>query len=81
MIFACLKAYEVTHEEKYFTRATELAGWFTGKNFAGKPMFDASEGRGFDGIDETLAINRNSGAESTIESLLSLQALEKAKPE
>jgi hypothetical protein len=81
MIFACLKAYEVTHEEKYFTRATELAGWFTGKNFAGKPMFDAAEGRGFDGIDETLAINRNSGAESTIESLLSLQALEKAKPE
>lgn len=40
-------------------------------------MFDISTGRGFDGINSAAEINRNAGAESTIESLLAIQALEK----
>lgn len=78
MIWACVKAFEITGEEKYYMQAVELASWFDGKNFANQPMYDPATGLGFDGIDESLKVNRNSGAESTIESLLSLQSLELA---
>jgi uncharacterized protein YyaL (SSP411 family) len=75
MIWASLEAYEVTREKKYLLLARELAGWFAGKNPAGAMMYDPATGRGFDGISSSVQINKNAGAESTIESLLSLQAL------
>ena len=40
-------------------------------------MYDPQTGRGYDGINDTASINRNAGAESTIEALLTLQAIEK----
>jgi hypothetical protein len=42
-------------------------------------MYDPKSGRTFDGIGSPEEINLNSGAESTIEALLSLQALERMK--
>jgi len=39
-------------------------------------MYDPVSGRTFDGIGPERQINRNAGAESTIEGLLALQALE-----
>jgi hypothetical protein len=76
MVWAALKAYEVTKEEKYLSLAKDLVTWFTGTNPANTPMYDPVTGRGYDGISSATEINKNSGAESTIESLLALQAME-----
>lgn len=58
----------------------ELAGiaaaWYFGNNPAGEPMYDPSTGRTFDGVSADGAINRNSGAESTIHGLLSMLQLD-----
>lgn len=50
------------------------ASWLTGNNRAGEPLYDPATGRGFDGLDGYAPphVNRNSGAESTIESLYAL---------
>ncbi len=79
MVFACMKAYEVTGDNKYKTRAQQLATWFSGQNPAHAPMYDPATGRGYDGISNTNQINRNSGAESTIEALLTMQAIEEVE--
>lgn len=76
MIWAAVKAYELTKDEKYRLIATDLATWFSGTNPAQTPMYDPATGRGFDGITDANTINKNAGAESTIESLLALQAME-----
>lgn len=76
MIFASLEAYLITGNESYATQAGEIATWFFGNNSAEQIMYDYVTGRGFDGIDSANKINYNSGAESTIEALLSMQAIE-----
>ncbi len=66
--------YRATGEERYATLAGLAASWFFGNNIAGVPMYDPDTGRGFDGINGPVAwrVNRNAGAESTIEALLAL---------
>ncbi len=76
MVYAALKAYELTGEEAYALQAAELAAWFLGDNPAEKVIYDAASGRTFDGINSVDQINQNSGAESTIEALLTLLAVE-----
>lgn len=76
MIFASLEAYIITGDESYATQAGDIATWFFGNNSAGQIMYDHITGKGFDGIDSASKINYNSGAESTIEALLSIQAIE-----
>ena len=76
MIWACMKAYNVTGEEKYLKRAEKIATWFIGKNIANQQMYDQATGRCFDGIVSETKVNMNSGAESTIEALLSLQVFD-----
>jgi len=66
----------VTGEEKYLKRAEKIATWFTGKNIANQQMYDQATGRCFDGIVSETKVNMNSGAESTIEALLSLQVFD-----
>jgi hypothetical protein len=77
MIWAAIKAFEITKEDKYLALAKELGEWFSGQNPAQLPMYDPATGRGYDGISGPGDINKNAGAESTIEALLSLQSLEK----
>ena len=77
MIWAALKAYEITKDEKYYSLAKELGEWFSGKNPANIPMYDPETGRGYDGISGPGEYNKNAGAESTIEALLALQELKK----
>jgi len=79
MVFACMKAYEITGEEKYKIRAGQLASWFAGQNPAHTSMYDPKTGIGFDGLSGSDKINRNSGAESTIEALLTMQVMETLK--
>jgi intracellular sulfur oxidation DsrE/DsrF family protein len=76
MVYAALKAYELTGEEAYALQAAELAAWFLGDNPAKMNIYDAASGRTFDGINSADQVNQNSGAESTIEALLTLLAVE-----
>jgi hypothetical protein len=76
VVYACIEASRITGKEKYLEMAKQAAGWLAGKNPAGKVMWDPLTGRGFDGIISEGKINMNAGAESTIEALLALQALE-----
>jgi multiple sugar transport system substrate-binding protein len=68
---------EATGDSRYAIYAGVAASWFGGANASGVPMYDAKTGRTFDGIDgpSPVKLNRNAGAESTIESLLAMQAV------
>ncbi|MER7272140.1 hypothetical protein ABT344_28010 [Micromonospora carbonacea] len=57
-----------------------VAAWYFGANAAGVPAYDPATGRTIDGISGDGAVNRNSGAESTIHGLLSMLALD-ARPQ
>ncbi len=78
MIWAALQAHALYGHanKKYLDLASQLAMWFFGENPAHEWMYDPETGRGYDGINSPTDINRNAGAESTIEALLSLQAME-----
>ena len=76
MIYASLEAYLITGDVAYAILAGKLAMWFFGDNPAKQVMYDHLTGRTFDGINSAIKINFNSGAESTIEALLSIQAME-----
>ena len=52
------------------------AGWFFGANTAGVPVYDPATGVTYDGVQPDGTVNRNSGAESTIHGLLSMQVLD-----
>jgi len=66
---------ETTGERRYAVFAGLAASWLLGANPAGVGMYDQTNGRTFDGIDGPSSgqVNRNSGAESTIEALLAIQ--------
>ncbi|MFN2400662.1 MAG: extracellular solute-binding protein [Gemmatimonadaceae bacterium] len=68
---------DATGDRRYAVFAGLTAGWFVGANVANVGMYDEKTGRTFDGIDgpSPVKVNRNAGAESTIESLLALQRL------
>jgi hypothetical protein len=70
--------YQATGEEQYARYAGLTALWFFGDNMAGVPMYDPETGRCFDGIDgpTPYRVNRNAGAESTIEALYTLLLVE-----
>lgn len=71
-----LKLYEMTQEERFAELAGELVTWFFGNNPANQQMYDPETGRCSDGILSGTEINRNSGAESTIEALYSILEVE-----
>lgn len=66
---------DATGDRRYAVFAGLTASWLFGANPAGVSMYDERTGRTFDGIDgpSPIKLNRNSGAESTIEALLALQ--------
>jgi hypothetical protein len=66
--------YEATGDERYARYAGLMASWFFGNNMAGVQMYDPQTGRCFDGIEgpNAFRVNRNAGAESTIEALYAL---------
>lgn len=76
MILASIEAYNISKSEKYAVLAGQLGSWFFGNNVANTTMYNVNSGHVFDGINSTNEVNFNSGAESTIEALLSLQAIE-----
>jgi multiple sugar transport system substrate-binding protein len=66
---------EISGDPRYAVFAGLTAGWFLGANPERLSMYDEKTGRTFDGIDgpAPLKVNRNAGAESTVEALLALQ--------
>jgi len=66
---------DATGERRYAVFAGLAASWLLGANAANVSMYDEKTGLTFDGIDgpSPIHVNRNSGAESTIEALLALQ--------
>ena len=75
MVLAAMEAYRVTGKPHYRATARRLFAWFSGSNVAGQPLYDPVSGRVFDGIADPATVNANSGAESTVEGLLALTAL------
>ena len=76
IVYACLEAYNITKDKKYVDMAQKVASWLAGNNTAAQQMYDPETGRCFDGIGSVKEVNMNSGAESTIEALLILQAIQ-----
>ncbi len=72
MILALLEAYRITNDVKYAEKAGTIAQWFLGNNPAGQVMYEDKTGRIYDGIINESSVNKNSGAESTIEGLWAL---------
>ncbi|MBN2280300.1 MAG: hypothetical protein JXQ65_06960 [Candidatus Marinimicrobia bacterium] len=63
----------ITEEKNYDRLAEQVFQWYFGQNIVNEMMYDKITGRCYDGINDGQSINRNSGAESTIECLLSMQ--------
>ncbi len=68
---------DATGDRRYAVEGGLVAAWLLGANPTGIAMYDARTGRTFDGVDgpSPLRLNKNSGAESTVESLLAIQAV------
>ncbi len=72
MALGLLRLYDATRKDLYLKMAGLAASWFFGNNVPGETMYDSTTGRCYDGIIDSTRINRNSGAESTIEALYTL---------
>ena len=76
MIFAASKAFQLTGKAQYSDLAGRLSAWFMSANDASTQMYDPLTGICFDAISSGNSVNKNSGAESTIEALLSFQTVD-----
>ncbi len=74
LVQACLTAALISRDVYWTNEAKRCFEWFTGRNDAGKPMYNPNTGGGFDGLSET-GISANQGAESTLAYLLSVLEL------
>lgn len=73
MYRAMQELYKLTEQEKHKARAERIFAWFQGTNIANVQMYDPQTGRCYDGINKN-KVNKNSGAESTVECLLAILA-------
>lgn len=73
-LYSGIQAFaDLSGEIRYQRYAARIFKWFDGDNPAQIRMYWPETGVTFDGIDEDKTVNRNSGAESTIEGLLAHQ--------
>lgn len=70
-VSACLSAYLITKDQKWYKEAGKAFQWFLGANDLGLSLYDPSNGGCFDGLHVD-RVNRNQGAESTLAFLLAL---------
>jgi len=75
-VWGFLELADATGDSLWSVAAGLWASWLLGNNSDGVRMYDARTGRTFDGLPEPGRLNRNAGAESTIEALLALEALQ-----
>jgi len=79
MVWATVEAYKYSKNKKYLNLAKDLESWLSGNNDVKSVLYNPATGVCFDGIISKDEINRNSGAESTIESLLILLEMKKLR--
>jgi hypothetical protein len=72
-----IRLYEATKKVEYLKMAGLASSWLFGNNVLHQRMYDPTTGIGFDGIHDSVTVNKNSGAESTIEALFTLIELER----
>jgi len=77
MVIACAEAGGITGKSKYLNYAFETGKWFFGENIISTVMYHPKSGGCYDGISAPDVVNKNMGAESTIEALFAMQTLEK----
>lgn len=77
MIWASIELYKINNDAKYLAQAAQLLTWYVGNNPSKQKMYYKSNGICFDGISSSTNVNKNSGAESTIEALWAFQLAEK----
>jgi hypothetical protein len=73
---ALLSVAQATHSTGLRQLAGLAAGWFFGQNLAGAPTYNPQTGATDDGVSPDGTLNLNSGAESTIHGLLTMEALD-----
>lgn len=71
-----IRLYEATNNDDYAIMAGLSASWFTGNNVADTKMYNSLYGYGYDGINGPASVNKNSGAESTIEANFTILEIE-----
>jgi hypothetical protein len=71
LLSACLDAYRVTKDLKWYSHATQAFEWFLGRNALGVSVYDKVTGGGRDGLHID-RLNENEGAESTLAFVQSL---------
>jgi hypothetical protein len=76
MAVGLIRLFEATGKNDYLVMAGLAGSWLCGNNVLGQQVYDPVTGRCFDGIRDSVTINRNSGAESTIEALYALLEIE-----
>lgn len=77
MIWATIELYKINNDSKYLTEAGQILAWYVGNNPAKQKIYDKTNGICFDGISSSTNVNKNSGAESTIEALWAFQLADK----
>ncbi|MDI9636025.1 sugar-binding protein [Geitlerinema splendidum] len=77
LVQAYAALYQALGDERYAQYAALAGSWYFGNNMAGVQMYYPATGRTFDGINGPVSwrVNRNAGAESTIEGLMSMSVL------
>jgi glycosyltransferase involved in cell wall biosynthesis len=75
MISACLDAYRVTRELRWYHMADQAFEWFLGRNALGIPVYDEQSGGCRDGLHID-RLNENQGAESTLAFIQSMIEME-----
>jgi hypothetical protein len=76
LVVGLIRLFEATGKSEYIKMAGLAASWFFGNNSLQQQMYDPLTGRCYDGLRDSDSVNKNSGAESTVEALLSLVELE-----
>ena len=70
-VAACIEALHASGDDRWRREAIRSFDWFLGRNDLHIPLYDASNGGCFDGLQPT-GVNRNQGAESTLAFLMAL---------
>ena len=76
MVEACVEAFNITRDHRWFEHAAMCFNWFLGQNDLNMPLYDPKTGGCRDGLMAD-GINQNQGAESSLAWLLSLMTLQK----
>jgi hypothetical protein len=76
MAVGLIRLYEATGNKDYLALAGLAGSWLFGNNVLSQSIYDPATGRCYDGIRDSATINKNSGAESTIEALYTLEEIE-----